>query len=178
MVQNETEYKYLINQLPKFTNYKKYYFNQTYFSKNQETLARIRKIFPQLTLESFEEINTFRIRKVISEQKQYILTLKTKGLLTRKEYEEEITEDDYLFFLRFSEKTIKKYRYVEIVNNYTFEFDKYLNTINDLLTVEVETEITLENQKNIEDILHNYYKLTYQNVTDKKEYKNKYLQTK
>ncbi len=176
MVQNESEYKYLINKLPTFENYKRYYFKQTYFTKNTETLQKIKSIFPKLNEESIEGLNTFRIRKIVDERIQYILTLKSKGLFTRREYEEEITEEDYLFFFKYAEKIIKKNRYIEVVDNFTFEFDEYLNTIEKLLTVEVETNITPENQKKIEDILSKNYNLVFQDVTNEKKYKNKYLE--
>lgn len=176
MVQNESEYKYLINTLPAFTNFQKYYFKQTYFTKNIETLQKIKSIFPELNEENIESLNTFRIRKIIGENCKFILTLKSKGLLVRTEYEEEISETDYLFFFSYAEKTIEKNRYIESVEDLTFEFDEYLNTKEKLLTVEVETEINNENKTKIEAILRDKYNLLFQDVTNEKKYKNKYLE--
>lgn len=178
MVNIETEYKFLVNKIPKVFN-NVYNITQSYFSLNDITKAEIKKIFTILNNDDFELINTYRIRMVSCNNKtKYIITLKTKGLNSRKEYEEEITKEQYDLFYKYSSKTIIKNRYVVEYNNYVFEFDEYFNLVENIITCEVETEIEDVNYNNITNIFKNYFHIEFQDVTNEKKYKNKYLQIK
>ena len=75
-----------------------------------------------------ENISTKRVRLIKTDKISYVITLKTKGMYSREEYEVEISEKLYNEILK--EKILScviKNRYK--INNsiYTFEFDEYLN---------------------------------------------------
>ena len=179
MINKEAEYKYMIFTLPNLDDSKKYYIKQSYFEKNEETLKIIKDVFQdKLNDELLKSINTFRIREITTDSIKYVLTLKTKGINTRMEYEEEVSSNIGKYLINHSYKTIIKNRYVVNTHNYKFEFDEYLNLCSPLLTVEVETDINKKNQENIERILKNYFKLDFVDITNEKKYKNKYLLTK
>lgn len=179
MVNIESEYKYKINKIPNINFEKIYEITQSYFESNELTNKILKDIFSkEINDEVFKEINTFRIRKVIINKKTlYILTLKTKGLCKRLEFEKEIPFNIYKKLLVYTNKTIIKNRYVKDIDGYTFEFDEYLNIIMDLITVEIETDINDTNTKKIENIL-NDLNIDYENITTEQKYKNKYLITK
>lgn len=178
MINIETEYKFLVNKIPEVFD-SIYNITQSYFTLNDITKTEIKKIFTILNNDDFELINTYRIRIVSCNNiTKYIITLKTKGLNSRKEYEEEITKEQYDLFNKYSYKTIIKNRYVAQYNNYVFEFDEYFNLVEDIITCEVETKIEDVNYNNITNILKNYFHIEFQDVTNEKKYKNKYLQIK
>ena len=83
----ETEVKYLINKLPdNLPN--PLYIEQRYFVPTN-TLTTILELF---NLSSLENISTKRVRLIkFHNSISYVITLKTKGLYSREEYEQEIT---------------------------------------------------------------------------------------
>ncbi len=169
-MQIETEVKYLIDQLPNDLPQPNY-IEQRYFSMSgkEEVLKRI------FDLESLSEIKTSRIRMIKTDQTKYVLTLKTSGLYSRKEYEQVIDYELYQELLHQPIKTcIIKNRYVINHSGFTFEFDEYLNLKQPLYTVEVELE-NLDHIKEIELILKNTFKLKYLDVTLNPKYKNSNL---
>lgn len=172
----EIEYKYLIYKLPDNIENKKY-IEQIYFTSNDEKNELLKKL---VNLDNIDNINTFRVRKIIDNNISYVLTLKSKGDLYRSEYECNLSENDYKYLSEEVESIIIKNRYVikKSFNNddYTFEFDEYLNLNTDLLTVEVEVDsLEPKYKQDIEYILSNVFKLEYKDITNEKKYKNKYL---
>jgi len=169
----EMEYKYLVDRLPLEFEYKKRYIEQRYFITNDNK----NKLLMSLTkLDSLDNINTFRVRKITEEKMYYILTLKSKGDLSREEYEVEISESDYNYLSEEVESEIIKNRYIISVNDFVFEFDEYLNLKEDLLTAEVEVDTLDEKLKlDIELIMKDVLKVDFTDVTNEKKYKNKYL---
>lgn len=177
----EIEYKYLIKKLPfdkESQNIKKKYIEQIYFKTSAEKNEFIKK---KVNLDSIENITTFRVRKIIENNlTYYILTLKTTGQLQREEYEAFLSEYEYRYLSEEIVTVIIKNRYIEDViyndKTYTFEFDEYLNLNIDLLTCEVEVDsIDKRLKEDIEHILRDVYGLDYEDVTNEKKYKNKYL---
>ena len=177
----EIEYKYLIKKLPfdkESQNIKKKYIEQIYFKTSDEKNEFIKK---KVNLDSIENITTFRVRKIIENNlTYYILTLKTTGQLQREEYEAFLSEYEYRYLSEEIETVIIKNRYIEDViyndKTYTFEFDEYLNLNIDLLTCEVEVDsLDKRLKEDIEHILRDVYGLEYEDVTNEKKYKNKYL---
>ena len=177
----EIEYKYLIKKLPfdkETQNIKKKYIEQIYFKTSAEKNEFIKK---KVNLDSIENITTFRVRKIIENNlTYYILTLKTTGQLQREEYEAFLSEYEYRYLSEEIVTVIIKNRYIEDViyndKTYTFEFDEYLNLNIDLLTCEVEVDsLDKRLKEDIEHILRDVYGLDYEDVTNEKKYKNKYL---
>ena len=177
----EIEYKYLIKELPfdkESQNIKKKYIEQIYFKTSAEKNEFIKK---KVNLDSIENITTFRVRKIIENNlTYYILTLKTTGQLQREEYEAFLSEYEYRYLSEEIVTVIIKNRYIEDViyndKTYTFEFDEYLNLNIDLLTCEVEVDsLDKRLKEDIEHILRDVYGLDYEDVTNEKKYKNKYL---
>lgn len=177
----EIEYKYLIKKLPfdkESQNIKKKYIEQIYFKTSAEKNEFIKK---KVNLDSIENITTFRVRKIIENNlTYYILTLKTTGQLQREEYEAFLSEYEYRYLSEEIVTVIIKNRYIEDViyndKTYTFEFDEYLNLNIDLLTCEVEVDsLDKRLKEDIEHILRDVYGLDYEDVTNEKKYKNKYL---
>lgn len=77
----EMEYKYLVDRLPLEFEYKKRYIEQRYFITNDNK----NKLLMTLTkLDSLDNINTFRVRKITEEKMYYILTLKSKEIYLEK----------------------------------------------------------------------------------------------
>lgn len=168
----ETEVKYLINKLPdNLPN--PLYIEQRYFVPTN-TLTTILELF---NLSSLENISTKRVRLIkYNNSISYVITLKTKGLYSREEYEQEITENLYNKILNEPiTSCVIKNRYKIIYQNYTFEFDEYLNLKSPLYTCEVEDEYFEEHQQEIESILKKYFKVNYQDVTLDAKYKNSNL---
>lgn len=172
----EIEYKYLVDKIPFDKNlyYEKKYIEQIYFQTNDNINNQLMDL---LNLDTLDNINTFRVRKIIKDSNiSYIITLKSKGKLIREEYETEISEDLYLYLGKDSTNKVIKNRYVFNIDDYTFEFDEYLNINNDILTVEVEVDSLDINIKNkIEKIMNDKLDLKFNDVTNEKKYKNKYL---
>ncbi len=169
----ENELKYVINELPCNLN-EPYQIIQYYFDpRNLENdLMNIFKI------NDLSTITTFRLRLVehLSIKHNY-LTLKSKGLLSRKEYEVEIDDKMKNKILKQPIiSTIVKNRYIIKYDEYNFEFDEYLNLGYNLFTVEIEFKSDMENNKRtIEMILDKYFKLKYKDVTFDPSYKNSNL---
>lgn len=167
----ETEVKYLINKLP-INLPNPMYIEQRYF----EPVNTLDKILTLFNLESLNGIPTKRIRLIKTNQISYVITLKTKGLYSRVEYEKEISEELYNEILKEEVKScVIKNRYKIKIKNYVFEFDEYLNLKKSLFTCEVEDENILEHQKDIENILLNYFNLEFKDVTLDHKYKNSNL---
>ncbi|MBQ4571614.1 MAG: hypothetical protein IJB21_07945 [Bacilli bacterium] len=167
----ETEVKYLINKLPDNLPHPMY-IEQRYF----EPVNTLNKILELFNLESLDKISTRRVRLIKTDKISYVITLKTKGMYSRVEYEKEINEELYNEILK--EKILScviKNRYKVINSNYVFEFDEYLNLKTKLYTCEVEDEEFDKHKKEIEDILKEYFKIEYIDVTLDPKYKNSNL---
>ena len=105
-----------------------------------------------------------------------MITLKTKGLYSREEYEEEITKELYDAILKEEIKScVIKNRYKVKYLDFIFEFDEYLNLKNKLYTCEVEDNNLDKHQEIIENCLKDYFKLEYLDVTLNPKYKNSNL---
>ena len=114
----ETEVKYLINKLPDNLP-AALYIEQRYFEPDK-TKNIILELF---NLNSLENISTKRVRLIKSNQISYVITLKTKGLYTREEYEKEISEELYnLILTEEINSCVIKNRYKINYLNYIFEF--------------------------------------------------------
>lgn len=167
----ETEVKYLINKLPdNLPN--PMYIEQRYF----EPVNTLNKILELFNLNSLENISTKRVRLIKTDKISYVITLKTKGMYSREEYEVEISEKLYNEILK--EKILScviKNRYK--INNsiYTFEFDEYLNLKIKLFTCEIEDNEFDKHKDEIESILKDYFKLEFIDVTLNPKYKNSNL---
>lgn len=167
----ETEVKYLINKLPNDLP-SPLYIEQRYF----ETVKTLNKILDLFNLENLNNISTKRIRLIKTDKISYVITLKTKGLYSREEYEQEISEEFYQEILKENILScVIKNRYKVNYLNYVFEFDEYLNLKTKLYTCEVEDSEFDKHQEEIEDILKNYFKLDYLDVTLNPKYKNSNL---
>ena len=167
----ETEVKYLINKLPDNLP-SPIYIEQRYFEP-RNTLDKILKLFD---LESLENIPTRRIRLIKTDKISYVITLKTKGMYSRVEYEKEISEELYNEILK--EKILScviKNRYKINSSIYTFEFDEYLNLKTELFTCEIEDNEFDKHKDEIESILKDYFKLEFIDVTLNPQYKNSNL---
>lgn len=173
----ETELKYAIDALPDFEQkelIKKVYIKQDYLigSKNEQLYKSLFNI-------SLEEISVFRIRKIqTGNNTEYVLTLKSKGMISRREYEKNITEDIYNHLLESSNgQLIIKNRFIVSHKGLKFEFDEYLNLCNELYTVEVEMdEKDLQSNKMIvEESLKKHFNVSFIDVTYDKRYKNSNL---
>lgn len=171
MANLETELKYLINKLPdNITN--PIYIEQRYF-KMDNVEEQLKKLF---NLESLEDISTSRIRLIKNKKISYVLTLKTKGLYSRVEYEQEISKELYDLLLNQPiESCVIKNRYKVNINDYIFEFDEYLNLNTKLYTVEIEVDDIQTHQQILEDILQNEFELDFIDVTLNPKYKNSNL---
>ena len=177
MNNQEIELKYLINCIPDIC--KDYiYIDQYYFKLNSENEKVLKSLFPDVSL---DEISTFRIRDIISESgRYYVVTLKTKGTISRNEYEVKTKNKNIFDLLTASDVTsrIIKNRYIYKYDNYTYEFDEYLNLNSKLYTVEVEFDSIddLNNKKPlIEKALKEFFKVNYSDVTFDNRYKNSNL---
>lgn len=167
----ETEVKYLINKLPSNLP-SPMYIEQRYF----EPVNTLNTILELFNLESLDNIPTRRVRLIKTDKVSYVITLKTKGIYSREEYEKEISEE--LYNLILNEKILScviKNRYKVTNSGYVFEFDEYLNLKTKLYTCEVEDEECEKHQDEIENILENYFKIEYVDVTLDHKYKNSNL---
>lgn len=166
----ERELKYSINTLP--TSLKDVVLIKQYYFNPNGILKVISKIFDNLDL---KDISTYRFRIIDDGKgKKNILTLKTKGLFERNEYEKEVSDEvrDLILSLPIFATIIKK-RYIDSYDNYCFEFDEYLNLNKDLYTVEIELNDFNDTIKlEIENILQNHYNVTFVDVTSDSSYKN------
>ncbi len=82
-----------------------------------------------------------RVRKKASDQKEeYILTVKSKGMLSRQEFELELTRDDYENLLKKAEgNIITKRRYIiPLDNSLTLELDYFSDLFQGLVMGEIE----------------------------------------
>lgn len=80
---------------------------------------------------------TIRLRR---ENEKYILTVKGSGLISREEFELEITKEQYdNLLLKRETPFVKKKRYkIPLENNLIAELDIYFEDLEGLMTVEVE----------------------------------------
>ena len=134
----ETEYKFLVDKLPTYYD-QKIEIVQIYFDK-LKVKDLILKIF-EFDDSEFDNITTSRVRTIkVDNQTRYLITLKTKGKISRIEYEREITKEQYdeLIYNNMI-SIIMKNRYV-IQKEVCFEFDEYLNLKSNLITCEVEID--------------------------------------
>ena len=167
----ETELKYLINRLPEGLVDKKE-IHQTYLVK-EEHEAFLKRIF---NLESIEQFNTMRVRKTIKGASTiYMINIKTKGAISRMEYEAALTLEQYEELLKKTVlSTIVKNRYLVKKDGFNFEFDEFLSLKDPMFTVEVELDkekLALDQPK-IENILSYEIGLKYKDVTIDPRYKN------
>lgn len=111
----EIERKFLIADLPNLTTYSSVAIIQSYIS-----------FTPVIRLRQME--------------KDYFLTIKSKGHILRQEFELPITAEQYAhLYLKTEGLPIKKRRYfIPISSLYTAELDIYEEALEGLLTVEVE----------------------------------------
>ena len=109
-----------------------------------------------------------RLRK---ENEKFLLNIKGNGLMIRKEFEIEITEEEYnKLILKRETPFINKVRYkIPIKNNFVAELDIYNNKLYGLITVEVEFRSEKE--------LLNFISPDWfgKDITFDKRYKNVYL---
>lgn len=167
----ETELKYLINKLPSNLPLP-HYIEQRYFDR-RGVEDILKKMFD---LNSLDNISTTRIRLIKHLEISFVITLKTKGLYSRCEYEKELTEKEYKVFLNQPiTSCIIKNRYIINKSEFNFEFDEYLNLKNKLYTVEVEVANIENNRQKIEQILDNDFSLNFKDVTLDFRYKNSNL---
>jgi CYTH domain-containing protein len=173
----EIELKYIVNKLPdecsKSKNIKQYYFN--YLKHKALLLKHFKKI-------NFCTINEARVRVINNaSNKEFVLTLKTGGLLKRLEYEKRISKKMTIKLLKNNTlSVIKKKRYEVKVDNLNIEFDVYSNLNKKLIVAEIElkNKPTKKQIDKVEYILKHKLKLDYKNVTKIKKYKNKNLSVK
>ena len=173
MKQNmEIEYKFLVNFIP--TDYeKKVSIWQTYLYL-ENNLDFIKSKFKKI---NETKIDVCRLRIVKTTEIKYYLTLKSKGLFKRKEYECELTKSEAENLLKGKNKgSIRKDRYLVKYNDLSFEFDRYLDS--NLITVEVEVQNKNVSQNEIYSILSNHFKLDFKDVTFDEKYKNNNLAEK
>ncbi len=112
----EIERKFLVKECPKnIQEYECISMEQTYISTNP----------------------TIRLRR---ENDKFILTVKGSGLISREEFELEITKEQYdNLLLKRETPFVKKKRYkIPLENNLVAELDIYFGELEGLMTVEVE----------------------------------------
>jgi CYTH domain-containing protein len=95
------------------------------------------KILPEILKEINKKIkfkpNEIRLRKI---NKRYFLTIKSKGSLSRNEFEIKITKEIYEKYKKFKQKKLKKIRLKKKYKNKILEFDYYPK--NALIVMEIE----------------------------------------
>ena len=172
----EIEYKFLVDKLPLEFD-KKVSIIQYYFDKSLKKDLII-ELF-NLNNQEFDELSTARIRVIEEEgQKKYIVTVKSKGALSRKEYEKEVSFDLYQTFISdgvFS--VIIKNRYY-CYKEYCYEFDEYLNLKEKMYTCEVELpESDMDDSVviRIQELLKEDFDIIAIDVTKDYRYKNSNL---
>lgn len=123
----EIERKFILQkELPvKLCDYDCVLIEQAYISTNP--VIRIRK-------------KVLNPKKPSATDARYILTVKSSGMMTRQEYELEITEDAYTGLLpKVSGNVITKYRYmIPLEDNLTLELDIFTDTFEGLCIAEIE----------------------------------------
>ena len=173
----ETEFKFLIDRIPKIKFDRKLEITQIYFNgfKCKTLLIDLFK----LSEDEFNMIHTFRARIIKENQNvDYIITLKTKGITSRKELELNVSKDIYDLLINNNiVSIIIKNRYI-LKDQYNYEFDEYLNLQNKLFTCEVEVTLD-EMNDNIKTYLMNNlqkkYLLSVSDITMDNRYKNSNL---
>lgn len=178
----ETEYKYLVDNIP--NKYDKVVsISQYYFVKGciKELLMNLFS----LNEDEFDEITTSRLRFVKeADNDSYILTLKSKGAFSRKEYEKHLSSDLFNQIMNSIKNNITsiiiKNRYYLNINLdneiLCLEFDEYLNLKDKMYTCEVEiNNNTKELDEKILKILNEKLNIKAINVTDDYRYKNSNL---
>ena len=93
--------------------------------------------YHKITQGYISSVPTIRIRKC---DHSYFLTIKSKGEISREEFELEISEKEYNNLCEKVENNfIKKYRYlIPLEGNLVAELDIYLDKLKGLTTIEVE----------------------------------------
>lgn len=127
------------------------YIRKKYFSK----------IKNELNLDFNFKPNQFRLRKY---NKMYFLTIKSKGIMTREEFEIKINKKTYDKYLKLKKKSLKKYRLEKKKKNFLFEFDYFPK--HKILTVEIEFKTIKDAKK---------FKINAKEVTKIKKYGSKQL---
>ncbi len=105
--------------------------------------------------------NEMRLRK---SGEKYFLTIKSKGSLSRGEFETKVTKQFYEKYEEIKEKTLKKIRLKKKYKNKILEFDYYPKY--SLITMEIEF-------KSIEEA--NSFKIIGKEITGIKKYKSRKL---
>lgn len=172
----ETEYKFVVDKLPKYYD-RKLEIIQQYFNKDNKKDLII-KLF-NLNESEFDALNTTRVRLIKEDELiKRVITLKTKGNVSRKEYELEISEGVYNDLIKDNVlSVIKKVRYI-VNKEFNFEFDEYLNLNSRLITCEVEVDDeTTNNQFGIflKDKINKEFNINAIDVTNDYRYKNSNL---
>ena len=172
----EIEYKFLLEHLPRaaIDNEEKIYIEQFYFDKNESNdVLKILKV----SSKEVKMIDTVRIRVEHNKTSvRYILNAKTQGQKERLEFEKEV--DKTLAKKILKRKIVGKIQKIRCKihkNDYIFEFDEYLNKNKGLCVCEVEVNKNNDNYKLIIEILNNYFKVSFVDVTNNLEFKNKNL---
>ena len=170
----EIELKYKVSKrLDTFNQV--YEIEQDYFNPTGK-IELLKSLFKDIDMNN---INTFRARKItVDNSSTYIVTLKSKSTgYSRDEFEIEVDENIYNILRENIDSTIIKKRYINIIDNYRFEFDEYINLKVKLITLEVEleSELDIDNDiKKIENILIEN-NISFENVTFDERYKNSNL---
>ena len=118
----EIEFKYLVKNLPK--DYKSY--------------SQAEIIQTYLKMKGEDDGNTYRIRKM---NDKYFYCVKGSGLVSREEFEKEISKDEYdSLMAQKIDNTISKTRYFIPLgyDDLIAELDEYHGKLDNLYTVEVE----------------------------------------
>ena len=85
-------------------------------------------------------ISTNPVIRIRQQNDKYILTIKSKGLLKREEFNLEISKDEfYNLYSKIDGRLIKKKRYlIPLKDNFTAELDVFEDNLEGLKLVEVE----------------------------------------
>lgn len=173
----ETEFKFLLKDIPNYikNNSNKYEITQIYFNGSNK-LIELKELFPNVDIAS---IYTFRLRYLKNKGiNKNIVTLKTKGKISRLEFEKEIDDEQAKILINNNIiSIIMKNRYKYNYNDYCFEFDEFLNLKNELFTCEVEIHNghIKEDYEKIINIFSTKFNLEFQDVTSDYRYKNSNL---
>ena len=170
----EAEFKFLVSALPdKFDE--KLEIVQIYFDHTKK-MQFVKALFG---VENIDDIDTARIRSIKTKNNQsYFVTIKSKGLFERKEYEKQISKSLYDFLMEDAMSAIHKNRYVVYIDKYKLEFDEYKNK-QGLVTCEVEVENKNIKQQYDEIIkIINNLGICAKNITENEKYKNNNLAEK
>lgn len=120
----EIERKFLVNSLPTLSDYKGKQVKQGYIST--DPVIRVRKM-----------------------DDLYTLTVKSKGHLVRREFELDLTPEQYDdLWKKVNNVYVSKTRYfIPLDNKHVAELDIYYEELDGLVTVEVEFDSTREAEK-------------------------------